>query len=345
MFGNDIPFISLGENWTVTDAHKEIEENYAIMLKPGFFSDLLGQYNPDHFEKPVVLALPGTDFSGVRLVLKKDVNGVKCWPVKSEIYSGMADKNMHYQMREPITGIFSLMPVLADTIYKGENGKAISTLEEINRRSYKLLKNMTNMTLVSKIMGGSIPVEETVDLSMLTDSIATSVKAVEKNIKIYTYLDSDVFVCGNMQFLSTAILNLISNSINFAADENVEIEIKLVKDTNRAVFSYKDNSKGIKEQYLADVFKPYFSKDPFADGEKDPSMGLGLFIAKTAFEQTGGRMMLTSSFGNGVRYNISIPLVKDADIVMESSTTDFLLNRYSELFVQLCDSCTLPSLK
>ncbi|MBE6866646.1 MAG: HAMP domain-containing histidine kinase, partial [Ruminococcaceae bacterium] len=156
---------------------------------------------------------------------------------------------------------------------------------------------------------------------------------------------SDVFVCGNMQFLSTAILNLISNSINFAADENVEIEIKLVKDTNRAVFSYKDNSKGIKEQYLADVFKPYFSKDPFADGEKDPSMGLGLFIAKTAFEQTGGRMMLTSSFGNGVRYNISIPLVKDADIVMESSTTDFLLNRYSELFVQLCDSCTLPSLK
>ncbi|MBE6866694.1 MAG: hypothetical protein E7492_07055, partial [Ruminococcaceae bacterium] len=214
MFGNDIPFISLGENWTVTDAHKEIEENYAIMLKPGFFSDLLGQYNPDHFEKPVVLALPGTDFSGVRLVLKKDVNGVKCWPVKSEIYSGMADKNMHYQMREPITGIFSLMPVLADTIYKGENGKAISTLEEINRRSYKLLKNMTNMTLVSKIMGGSIPVEETVDLSMLTDSIATSVKAVEKNIKIYTYLDSDVFVCGNMQFLSTAILNLISNSIN-----------------------------------------------------------------------------------------------------------------------------------
>ncbi len=345
MLGNDVPFISLDENWSVTDAHREIKEKYAVMLKPGFFRDLLGQYNPDYFIKPVVMAVPGTDLSGIRLVFEKEGDGVKCWPVKSEIYSGMADMNVHYQMREPITGIFALMPVLADTINKGENRKAMSTLEEINRRSYRLLKNMTNMTLVSKIMGGNLPVEETVDLSGLTDSIITSVKAVERNIKIESCLDGDVFVRGNMQFLSTALLNLISNSINFATDENVEIEIKLTKDNNRAVLSYKDNSKGIKDWYLADVFKPYFSKDPFADGEKDPSMGLGLFIAKTAFEQTGGRMMLTSSFGSGVRYNITIPLQKDADIVMESSATDFLLNRYSELFVQLCDSCKLPSLK
>lgn len=345
MFGNETPYVSLGENWSVTYAHREIKEKYSILLKPGFFRDLLGQYDVCHFDQPVVMSAPGTDLAGIRLVFQKDGNEIKCWPLKSEIYAGMANMNVHYQMREPITGIFSLMPVLADTINKGENRKAISTLEEINRRSYKLLKNVTNMTLVSKVMSGNLPPLETINLSELTDSLVVSVTTVERNVKINTDIDKDIFVQGNQNFLSTAILNLVSNSIAFSTDDNVEIAIKLKADKNKAVFTYKDNSTGIKDEYLADVFKPYFSKDPFADGEKDPSMGLGLFIAKTAFEQTGGRMMLTSSFGNGVKYNISIPLVKETDIVMESSATDFLLNRYSELFVQLCDSCKLPELK
>jgi signal transduction histidine kinase len=315
------------------------------MLKPGFFHDLLGAYSIDHFQQPVVMSVPGTDLSGIRLVFKKEGDEVKCWPVKSEIYSGMADINVHYQMREPITGIFSLMPILADTINNGENRKAISTLEEINRRSYKLLKNVTNMTLVSKIMSGNLPTVSAINLTDLIDSLVSSVTAVQRNVKISTEIDEDIFVMGNMNFLSTAFLNLISNSIAFSTENVAEIDIKLKADKSRAIFSYKDNSKGIKDEYLADVFKPYFSKDPFADGEKDPSMGLGLFIAKTAFEQAGGKMILTSNFGNGVRYTVTIPTIDETDSVLESSATDFLLNWFSEVFIQLCDSCKLPDLK
>ncbi|MBR4036061.1 MAG: HAMP domain-containing histidine kinase [Oscillospiraceae bacterium] len=345
MFGKNTPFISLGKNWTVTDAHRDIKEKYKSLLAPGFFTSLLDGYTADYFDTPVVLSAPGTDLAGIRLVFAKDDDVVKCYPVRSEIYGDTGRRNVHYQMREPITGIFALMPVLTDNINKGDSVKAISTVEKINRQSYKLLKNVTNMTLVSKIMSGNLPEAAVLNLSSLVDNLAVSVKTVEKNVDISVFTDKDIFVNGNMQLLTTGILNLISNSINFCSEEQIKIEIKLTKEKDRAIFSYSDNSKGIKDEYLQQVFKPYFSKDPFADGESDPSMGLGLFITKSAFEQTGGRIMLTSSFGNGVKYNISIPLVKDTDIVIESSATDFLLNRYSELFVQLCESCLLPELK
>ncbi len=345
MLGKNAPFISLGQNWKVVCAHDEIKENYSGLLAPGFFADLLSEYSSDYFDKPVVMSAPGADLADIRLVFVKEDDLVKCFPVKSEIYAGMAQRNVDYQMREPITSLFALMPVLTDNINKGDGPKAFMNLEQINRQSYKLLKNVTNMSVVSRIMGGNIFEKDTVNLSSLVESLSSAVVAVEKNTAVHTEVEKNIFIRGNTQLLTNGILNLISNSINFRSDENVNIEIKLKKEGNNAVLSYKDNSKGIKDEYLTQVFRPYFSKDPYADGESDPSLGLGLYIAKAAFEQAGGKVMLTSSFGNGVRYSVSIPLENDIDNVLENSSTDFLLNRYSELFVQLCDSCRLPELK
>ena len=345
MFSKDIPFISLDNSWKVEYAHEEIKEKYIGLLEPGFFTSLLNNYQHDYFDRPVALSAPGSDLAGIKLIFIKDGDIVKCYPVRNEIYSEMSRRNVHYQMREPITSIFALIPVLTDNINKGDSAKAISSLEKVNRQSYKLLKNVTNMTLASKILSGVLPVKETVNLSSLLENLISSVKTVERNIEIQSDIDKNVYISGNQQMITTAVLNIISNSINFCTDENVEIIIKLKKDNKKAVLNYSDNSKGIQDQYLPHVFKRYFSKDPFADGESDPSMGLGLFIAKAGFEQAGGKIMLTSSFGNGVRYSISIPLCDETDHILESSTTDFLLNRYSELFVQLCDSCQLPTLK
>ena len=64
------------------------------------------------------------------------------------------------------------------------------------------------------------------NLSSLVDNLAVSVKTVEKNVDISVFTDKDIFVNGNMQLLTTGILNLISNSINFCSEEQIKIEIK-----------------------------------------------------------------------------------------------------------------------
>ena len=136
----------------------------------------------------------------------------------------------------------------------------------------------------------------------------------------------------------------MANSINFKGDDDVVINISLKNNGDNVVLSYSDNSKGIKDENLPYVFKPYYSMDPYSGNGSESSLGLGLFIVKNGFESAGGKIITTSVFGKGVKYIVTMSAAEDNGHVMESSTSEFLLNRYSELFVQLCDSCQLPDL-
>ncbi len=345
MFENNLPFITLDSKFNIIDCNQGIKEKYAGLLMPDFFRNLLTGYDMDYFSQPVEFNASLLNMSNINLVFFKDGDVLKCLPVKSETYGTDNAWNVHYQMREPISSIFAMLPLLADNINKGDSAKAFSNLDILNQQSYKLLKSVNNVSLASRIMSGNLPEKEYVDFSALLESLIDSVKAVEKNVDIKADIDVGIYLHINKSFITNAVLNLISNSINFRTDENVQITIWLTKNDKNVVFSYSDNSKGIKDELLPYVFTPYYSKDPFADGEPDPSMGLGLFIVKNAFEYAGGKILRTSSFGQGVKYNISLPFCQPVGNVLESRSTDFLLNRYSELFVQLCDSCRLPSLK
>lgn len=345
MFNENVPYIALDENYHVVYASEELKEKYSGLFLPDFFRNLLNGYSFDSFVAPLEFHAGMASAKDIKLVFIKDGDVLKCIPVKSHIYGENQHKNIHYRLREPLTSIFAILPIIADNIAKDNGDKAIINLETVNRQTYKLLKNVNNISLVDRVMSGNIPAIETVDFSSLLENLVFSAKAIHNNITIKCDADKHVYVKGNKGLLTCAVLNLISNSINYKTDENVEIEISLKDNGDNAAFSYSDNSKGIKDQHLADIFKPYYSKDPFADGEMDPSLGLGLFITKTAFEQIGGKIMTSSVFGKGVKYIVNMPVAENDGHIMESSPSELLLNRYSDLFVQLCDSCNLPSLK
>ena len=344
MFDN-IPYIILNKSYEIIDVHNEIKETYPGLLVDDFFRNLLDGYDFDYFSQPVEFDCGMTDISNIRLLFVKENDMLKCIPIKSRVYGLQRQRNLHFRLREPISSIFAMLPVIADNINKEEDDKAVSNLETLNIQSYRLLKNVNNISLVARIMSGDIPAYETVNLSSILNTIISSVNIVYDRINVNASIENDIYIGVNKSFITNAILNLISNSINFRNDDDVKIEINLKKDGKSIVFSYADNSKGIKDELLPFVFKPYFSKDPFNDNAPDPSLGLGLFIAKTAFNSAGGKMMTISSFGNGVKYVVTLPSVEDDGHLLESSTREFLLDRYSELYIQLCESCQLPPLK
>ena len=344
MFNETIPYITLDEKFSVVYTHDKIKEEYSGLLTADFFRNLLADYEDEDFSVPVELDAGLAGARDVKLVFYKDSDGLKCMPVKSRVYDNNRQRNINYRLREPISSIFAMLPILTDNINKLDSDNAVSNLESINMQSYKLLKNVTNMSLVSRIMTGDMPGKNTLNMSSLVESLVFAVKTVERRVKINYTVEEDVCLYANKGLIVNALLNLISNSINFKTDENVVINISLKKDGENVVFSYGDNSKGIKDENLAYIFKPYYSQDPYADGESEPALGLGLFIMKNAFESAGGKIMTSSVFGKGVKYIVTLPAAQDTSNPLECNSAEFLLNRYSELFVQLCDSCQLPSL-
>lgn len=345
-FIEDTPFITLDENFNIVSVSEKAEPAYKRLYKADYFKNLLCGYSIRDFEQPVFINAYQPAVNNFGFVFIKDGEHIKCHFIKSDNRQTKERQNLiSYQMREPISSIFALLPIIVDNVNGGKPDKAISHLEEIYAKSYKLLRNVTNISLAEKISSGSLSKSTAINLSSLLESIASSVKTIIKSITINCDIAKDVVIYANSGLITNGILNIISNSINFSTDEPVEIFIKLSVLDGKAVFTYKDNSKGIRPEYQPMVFNPYFSKDPYGDEGVDHELGLGLYIAKSAFNMAGGNIFLTSSFGEGVKYTVSMPLCSENELIMESCSTDFLLNRFSEVFVQLCDRCSLPSLK
>lgn len=250
---------------------------------------------------------------------------------------------VNFQLREPAANIFASLPLLAENINNNKTESAMNNLQNIYRKTYMILKSVNNMSVASRFISKKEFSKDLIDLSYL---VKNSLQQCQMILPPYCKIDMDIdnFCCVscNESVMAQGLFNLILNSIDYRKDDDVQINITLKNMKNRAVIEYTDNSVGIKPELIQDVFKPYFSKNPYDDGELSDCMGLGLFILKSAVEHAGGNILLTSQFGEGVKYIISIPF--SCDGILKSKPQNYMLNRYSDMFVQLCKYCSLPDL-
>lgn len=106
-------------------------------------------------------------------------------------------------------------------------------------------------------------------------------------------------------YLTSIILNLISNAIKFRSPErplHIHIETRIRE--NCVVLSVRDNGRGIDlDKNQSKLFGLYkrFSDDSI------PGRGIGLNLVKTHAESMGGRVSVESKIDEGTTFNIFIP--------------------------------------
>ena len=252
---------------------------------------------------------------------------------------------INYQMREPATNIFASLPIMAENINKNNTEAALENLNAVYRRTYSIIKNINNLTVVSKLKSGYDYRKDVIDFSKLVkNAFQSSQMVLPSYVKIDCICDNSCIIKGSNSLLGTALFNLLHNSLEYRK-EDVQVSVKLKKEADRCILTYRDNPKGIKPEIIGSVFEPFYSADPYNDGEPSNKLGIGLYIVRQAAVQAGGTVIIQSEFGEGVNINISIPLCKeDNAIVLESKSGDFMLNKYSDMFIQLCEYCELPDL-
>lgn len=253
---------------------------------------------------------------------------------------------INFQLREPATNIFASLPLLAENINSQDTEKAIETLQSVYQKTYQIIKSVNNMSIGSKLLADREFLKEPVDFSGLVKGAFEGSKLVlPEYYKLSIEVETGCIVEGNAKLLTQAIFNLLVNSFDYRKEDNVQVSVSLKSVNNKCVLTYRDNSVGIKPELAQEVFKPYFAKNPYNDGEPCEKMGLGLYIAQQAVKHAGGTIFLQTEFSEGVNIVISIPEFDAAGTkVMKSSAKDFMLNKYSEMFIQLCEYCILPDL-
>jgi signal transduction histidine kinase len=116
--------------------------------------------------------------------------------------------------------------------------------------------------------------------------------------------DSLPTVTADASQLTQLFQNLIGNAVKFRADNAPVVNILAARDTDRWVFSVKDNGIGIPREYGDRIFAVF---QRLHGTDKYPGTGIGLAIARKIVERHGGVIWVDSQIEEGATFRFTIP--------------------------------------
>lgn len=150
---------------------------------------------------------------------------------------------------------------------------------------------------------------EKIELSSLIYDINNKFEFLEgfDKIEFNINLETSVIVTDRL-LLRVALNNLLSNAIKYQKkykDHKPSITIHAYASNGEQVIGVSDNGEGIREEYRDKLFNMFYRGTASSSGS-----GLGLYIAKEAIGRLGGRITMSSTWGQGSSFTIHLPDVK-----------------------------------
>jgi PAS domain S-box-containing protein len=103
--------------------------------------------------------------------------------------------------------------------------------------------------------------------------------------------------------IEQVLMNLISNSIKYAAGHPIHVSVTREDDT--AVLQVRDNGAGIPEASLSRIFERF---ERAASTNHYGGLGLGLYVARQIAEAHGGKITATNLSDGGACFTVRLPL-------------------------------------
>ncbi|MDB5011944.1 MAG: Signal transduction histidine kinase, partial [Daejeonella sp.] len=105
-------------------------------------------------------------------------------------------------------------------------------------------------------------------------------------------IEEDILINADPSAVNRLINNLIENAIKYSKAKGL-IEIELIKENSKIIFSIRDEGEGIKPEFHKKIFEPYFQIGH--QKESKQGMGLGLPIVKKVVDSLGGEITVKSN--------------------------------------------------
>ncbi len=233
--------------------------------------------------------------------------------LKSEFLAAMS-----HELRTPLNVIIGYTSLLRERIYGDLADVQDDTLQKVHITSQHLLALINDVLDLSKIEAGKMPLHlEEVDLgAMIADLSETIMPMVRKKQLVYEHaIASDVpRINTDRTKLKQILLNLLSNAIKFTPKGTVRIDAALKEERIR--IRVIDTGIGIKPEHLEVIFDDFRQLDQSHTREYGGT-GLGLSITKNLLALLGGVITVESTYGEGSRFTVDLPIRLDPSTIPE----------------------------
>ena len=212
-----------------------------------------------------------------------------------------------HELKTPLMALSVSSELLTrDTLPETERVVLIDMIKRESNRLVKLTQDYLDLARLEsrRVIMASDPV----DLMLLTQQVIdiAQPQAEQRNIEIQL-ISPDALppFSGDFDRLKQVMLNLVSNAIKYNQDDG-QIMIKLAVEKENLKLQVRDNGRGIEEEHLDNLFSRFY-RIPDAEGYSEGT-GLGLSIAKTIVEEHDGRIDVSSQYGVGTTFTVTLPL-------------------------------------
>lgn len=124
-------------------------------------------------------------------------------------------------------------------------------------------------------------------------------QALDKGVVLNYYLQRDIYINGDIAQLKQVIINLLKNAIE-AEKSGGKVLVELAEENEWVVFSVKDTGKGMPQDVLKNIGRPFFTT-------KDGGTGLGLSVCFSIIQQHRGKIRIGSLAGFGTSIIVYLP--------------------------------------
>jgi signal transduction histidine kinase/ActR/RegA family two-component response regulator len=231
--------------------------------------------------------------------------------------------NMSHEIRTSMNAIIGLTHLLDQAGISEE--KRQDAFRIMKCSAQQLMELINNILDISKIESKQVELEcIPFDLDVLLEEIVSiqNVNAAEKNIALaINYLcKPEAQVIGDPARIKQVIMNLVGNAVKFTekGEVNLVVDCPSARDGKTACLhmDIQDTGIGIKPEHVQGIFTK-FSQGDASMTRKYGGTGLGLAISKNLIETMGGDITVTSTYGQGACFSVSLslPFYKEDKVV------------------------------
>jgi signal transduction histidine kinase/CheY-like chemotaxis protein len=217
---------------------------------------------------------------------------------------------MSHEIRTPLNAILGLSEV---ELQKNLSGETRVNLEKVYYSGFHLLEIVNDILDISKIESGNFeifPAEYELS-TMINDAIQLNIPRIGiKPIRFKLEIDETIpsGLWGDELRIKQILNNFLSNAFKYTEEGEVRLLISWERRESDAWlnFTVEDTGRGIKEEDLERLFSEYTQLEATA-GRRIEGTGLGLSITRGLVEMMGGSITVTSEYGKGSIFRISLP--------------------------------------
>ncbi|MCS6905097.1 MAG: PAS domain S-box protein, partial [Bacteroidia bacterium] len=226
---------------------------------------------------------------------------------------------MSHELRTPLNGILGYSQLLLEDPYLTSNYK--NKIKVIHNSGEHLLSLVNSVLDLSKIEAGMVEFTPAVfNLTTLLKDLFNLfwIRCEEKGLYLNFEIEERVpeYVLGDEKKLKQCLINLIGNAVKFTEKGGITVWVRVLE-ADMISFFVKDTGRGIPEDKLEEILKPFTQVQAHLNTEG--GTGLGLSITNNFIRLMGGVLEIESEVGTGSTFMFTIPLPKVTSNVYEDT--------------------------